>query len=63
MTRYNVEMRKSYNDIFDNYVGDYIEANSEEEAIEYAKQWLIENGMEPEEVDELEFRTSIFGQI
>ena len=63
MTRYNVEMRKSYNDIFDNYVGDYIEANSEEEAIEYAKQWLIENGMEPEEVEEWEFRTSIFGQI
>lgn len=63
MTKYNVEMRKSYNDIFDNYVGDYIEANSEEEAIEYAKQWLIENGMEPEEVEGLEFRTSLFGQI
>lgn len=63
MTRYNVESRRDYTEIFDNYIGDYIEANSEEEAIEYAKQWLIENGMEPEEVEELEFRTSIFGQI
>lgn len=58
MKKYNVECRKSYNDDFDNYVGDYIECESEEEAIELCKQWLIDNGMKPEEVEDLEYKVS-----
>ena len=55
MKKYNVEMRKDYTEDFDNWAGDYIEAESEEEAIELAKQWLIDNGYDGD-VEELEYR-------
>lgn len=57
MKKYNVEIRKDYTEIFDNWVGDYIVAENEEEAIEIAKQWLIDNGYE-EDVEELEYKVS-----
>ena len=55
MKKYNVEMRRSYNDLFDNWIGDYTEATSEIVAIEYAKQWLIDHGMDPDEAEDLEY--------
>lgn len=47
MKKWMVESRKNYTDIFDNYCGDYIEAEGEEEAVELYKAWLIENGCDP----------------
>lgn len=58
MKKYIVEMRKDYNDDFDNWIGDYVEAEDEVEAEEFAKQWLIDNGMEPDEAEELEYKVS-----
>ena len=41
MKKYMVESRKDYTEIFDNYVGDYIEAESSEEAMElYLEDYL-----------------------
>lgn len=57
MKRYNVEMRKDYNEDFDNWIGDYTEAENEEAAVELAKQWLIDNGYEGD-VEELEYKVS-----
>ena len=57
MKKWNVESRRDYTEIFDNYVGDYIEAETEEEAVELYKVWLIENGCDPEEVDDYEYQT------
>lgn len=57
MKKYNVEMRKDYNEDFDNWIGDYIEAETEEEAVELAKQWLIDNGYE-EEVEDLQYKVN-----
>ena len=56
MKKWNVESRRDYTEVFDNYVGDYIEAETEEEAIELYKAWLIENGCDPEEVDDYEYQ-------
>lgn len=56
MKKWNVESRRDYAEIFDNYVGDYIEAETEEEAVEFYKDWLIENGCDPEEVDDYEYQ-------
>ena len=58
MKKFNVESRKDYTEIFDNYCGDYVVAETEEEAIELYKQWLIENGCESEEVEEYEYKVS-----
>lgn len=58
MTKYRVESRRDYTEIFDNYVGDYIVAETEEEAIEFYKKWLVENGCTVEEVEECEYRVS-----
>ena len=52
---YDVEVRENNTQEFDNWVGDYTEAESEEEAIELVKQWLIDNGY-TDNVEELEFR-------
>lgn len=52
---YDVEARENNTQEFDNWVGDYTEAESEEEAIELVKQWLIDNGY-TDDVEELEFR-------
>lgn len=56
MKKFNVESRKNYEEIFDNYVCDYIMAETEEEAIEMYKAWLVENGCDPEEVEEYEYQ-------
>lgn len=58
MKKFNVESRKDYTEIFDNYCGDYVVAETEEEAIELYKQRLIENGCESEEVEEYEYNVS-----
>lgn len=52
--KWNVEMRESTDEIFDNWIGDYIEAETRDEAIELAKTWLSENGYE----NEVEFKVS-----
>lgn len=56
MKRFMVESRRSYEDIFDNYAGDYIVAETEEEAIEYYKEWLAENGVSKEEIDDYDYQ-------
>lgn len=56
MKRYVVVSRRDYTEIFDNYVGDFIWAENEDEALDFYKAWLIENGCDPEEVEEMEFR-------
>lgn len=56
MKRFMVESRRSYEDIFDNYAGDYIVAETEEEAIEYYKEWLVENGVSKEEIDDYDYQ-------
>lgn len=56
MKKYMVESRKDYTEIFDNYLGDYIEAENSEEAMELYKTWLVENGCDPEEVENWEYR-------
>lgn len=58
MTKYRVESRRGYTEIFDNYVGDYIVAETEGEAVELYKQWLVENGCDTEEVEEYEYQVS-----
>lgn len=58
MKKYNVEMRRNYKESFDNWIEDYVPAESKEEAIELAKSWLVENGMDPDDVEELEFQVS-----
>ena len=59
--RYIVESRKDYSEIFDNFVYDYIYAETEAEAIETYKTLLIENGCDVEEVEEMEFRAEECG--
>lgn len=56
MKKYNVEIvtHGGYDDYIDNWIGDYIDAESEEEAIEIAKQWLIDNGYD-DDVEALEY--------
>lgn len=56
MKKYNITSAKSYFDVFHNFLGDYIEAETEEEAIEFYKQWLLENGMEEEEIEDLVYK-------
>ena len=56
MKRFMVESRRSYEDIFDNYAGDYIVAETEEEAIEYYKERLAENGVSKEEIDDYDYQ-------
>lgn len=56
MKKWMVESRKNYTEVFDNYADDYIEADNEEEAIELYKAWLIENGCDPEEIEEWEYQ-------
>lgn len=59
MKYYTVESRRDYTEIFDNYVYDYIYAESVEDAIELYKAYLIEHGCEPEEVEQMEFRVNM----
>lgn len=61
MKKYKVTSAKSYFDIFQNYLGDYIVAETKEEAIEFYKQWLLENGMEEEEIEELVHKVEEYG--
>lgn len=60
MKKFNVESRRNYKEIFDNYVDnyvcDYILAETEEDAIELYKEFLVENGCDPEEVEEYEYQ-------
>lgn len=51
---YDVEVRENNTQEFDNWVGDYTEAETKEEAVELVKQWLIDNGY-TDDVEELEF--------
>ena len=52
MKRYTVEFRvKPY--IYQNVIGDIIEAESPSEALVLAEQWLIDNGMPEREALEL----------
>lgn len=56
MKKYNVEIRKDCNEEFDNWADDFTEAENAEEAVELVKQWLIDNGYDPDDVENLMFR-------
>ena len=53
---YIVESRRDYTEIFDNYVYGYICAANEDDALDFYKSCLIENGCDSKEVEEMEFR-------
>lgn len=57
MKKYVVEIKKSYVDDFDNWLDDYIDAETEYEALVLAKQWLIDNGYEGD-VEDLFYKIS-----
>lgn len=45
--------------IYQNVIGDYVEATSASEALVLARQWLVDNGMDPLEALELSARNKI----
>lgn len=55
MNKYNVEMRENSNEEFQNWIGDTILAESEEDALDLAFTWLIENGYD-KDLSEIEYR-------
>lgn len=64
MKRYKIETRTNRNECWDaDSVQDYIEAESKEEAIELAKDYLkeccIQNDEEPEQIDEWEIKAEV----
>lgn len=63
MKRYIVESRRDYTEMFDNYVCDYVYAETEEEAIELYKDWLMCNGCEPEALEEMEFIAKEYDRV
>lgn len=58
MKKFIVEYRIDSNEIYGDYYGDIIEAETEEEAIELYKAWLIENGCVPDEIDEWQYQVT-----
>ena len=52
-------MKRSYEEDFDNWLDDYIEAESEYEALVLAKQWLIDHGYDGD-VEDLFYKISEF---
>lgn len=58
MKNYTVEFEVQPG-IYQNVIGDYIEAESPAEALTLAKQWLVDNGMDPLEALELLARNKI----
>lgn len=56
MKKFIVESRRDYKETYKNYYGDVIEAETEEEAIEIYKSWLIENDYEPNEIEEWQYQ-------
>ena len=56
MKKFTVECRRNNTEEFQNWVGDYIEAESAEEAVEYCKTWLVENDFPVDEISEVEFK-------
>lgn len=45
--------------IYQNVIGDYVEASSTLEALVLARQWLVDNGMDPLDALELSARNRI----
>lgn len=53
MKKFIVESRRDYKETYNNYYDDIIEADTEEEAIELYKKWLIENHYCHNDIEEL----------
>ena len=49
MKNYTVEF-KTESGAYQNVIGDYIQASSPAEALSLARQWLVDNGMDPVDV-------------
>ena len=62
MKKYIVEIAESMFDELHNAIGDFVEAESEEEAEELAKAWMLENGMEEEEIEGYIFQITEYHQ-
>lgn len=58
MKNYTVEFEVQPG-IYQNVIGDYIEAESASEALVLARQWLVDNGMDPLEALELSAKNKI----
>lgn len=53
MKKFIVESRRDYKETYKNYYGDVIQAETEEEAIELYKKWLIENHYCHNDIEEM----------
>ena len=58
MKNYTVEFKTETGE-YQNVIGDYIQANSPAEALSLARQWLVDNGMDPVEVSVLTYFNKI----
>ena len=58
MKNYTVEF-KTESGAYQNVIGDYIQASSPAEALSLARQWLLDNGMDPIEVSALTYFNKI----
>lgn len=61
--RYMVESRTDYTGFFDTYMCAYVYAESEEDAIQLYKDWLMCNGCDPDEVEKMEFIAKEYDRI
>ncbi len=53
MKKYAIEYKKRYDEPSDNYIGDYVEANTLDQALALAEDWLKDHGMDEEEIKDL----------
>lgn len=58
MNNYTVEFEVEPG-IYQNVIGDHVEASSAPEALVLARQWLVDNGMDPLDALELSARNRI----
>lgn len=56
--KYLVESRKNFTEIFDNYIFDYVQAQSKSEAIAIYKQVLLDMGAEQDEIELYEYKVT-----
>lgn len=63
MNKYVVYSRVNYGEEYQNCNNDYIIASNPIEAIEYYKEFLIENGCTKEEIGNYDYEVRLFGEV